>query len=330
MRPVFLTYTLAFVLIAAFPFNNYGQTINVTASFDSTRILIGDQINFSVTVDQPSSARLSIPHFRDTLIKNIEILSGPQIDTLPADDGRIRITGKYLVTSFNTGLYRIAPVFAELSDENGIKRYYSDYSILEVARVKIAPPDTSAKIFDIIAPYRAPVTLGEILPWLLIIIVTAAIVWLVIKYLKTREKSVKAVVAPEIHEPAHVIAFRDLENLRDEQLWQKGEVKIYYSRLTEIVRQYLENRYEVDSLEMTTSETLKALEGKGLKKDRAYNTLKSVLTGADLVKFAKYKPDPVENDMSYNDSWEFVEMTKQQYAGAEMAGSVVKEGGSGS
>jgi len=330
MRPFFLTYILAFVLITAFPFHSYGQNINVTASFDSTRILIGDQINFSVTVDQPSSAHLSLPLFRDTIVKNIEILSGPQIDTVPADNGRLRITGKYLVTSFDTGLYRIAPVFAELSDENGIKRYYSDYSFLEVARVKIAPPDTSAKIFDIVAPYRAPVTLGEILPWLLIVIVLAAIAWLVMKYLKTRLKSVKTVLAPEIHEPSHLIAFRELEKLRDEQLWQKGEVKGYYSRLTEIVRQYLENRYEVDSLEMTTSETLRALEGKGLKKDRAYNILKSVLTGADLVKFAKYKPDPVENDMCYNDSWEFVEITKQQFTGPEMAGSAGKEGGSGS
>lgn len=330
MKPFVRTYILLFLLMVAFPSSSFGQNINVTASFDTTRILIGDQINFSIIVDQPSSTRLSMPLFRDTLVENIEILSGPQIDTVPADDGRIRITGKYLVTSFDTGLYRITPVFAELNDENGIKRYYSDYSILEVARVKITPPDTSAKIFDIVAPYRAPVTLGEILPWLLIIIVAAAIAWLVMKYLKTRQKSAKADLAPLILEPAHVIAFRELEKLRDEQLWQKGEVKGYYSRLTEIVRQYLENRYDVDSLEMTTSDTLRALERKGLKKDRAYNILKSVLTGADLVKFAKYKPDPVENDMSYNDSWEFVETTRQQSAGPEMDGPVVKEGGSAS
>ena len=51
-----------------------GQEISVTASFDTTRILIGDQVNFSVTIDQPSDLRLTIPFFRDSLIKNIEIL----------------------------------------------------------------------------------------------------------------------------------------------------------------------------------------------------------------------------------------------------------------
>ncbi|MBK7480262.1 MAG: hypothetical protein IPI69_11465 [Bacteroidales bacterium] len=99
-----------------------------------------------------------------------------------------------------------------------------------------------------------------------------------------------------VKEPAHVIAFRELELLRDEQLWQKGETKRYYTRLTEIIRQYLENRYGVNSLELTTSETLEALLKTGFKKNELYKRLRSVLNQADLVKFAKYKPDPVEND----------------------------------
>ena len=55
-----------------------------------------------------------------------------------------------------------------MKNEDGLKRFYSDYSMLEVMRVKIAPADTTAKIFDIIKPYKAPVTIGEILPWVLI------------------------------------------------------------------------------------------------------------------------------------------------------------------
>ncbi len=56
------------------------------------------------------------------------------------------------------------PVYAELTAETGIKRFYSDYSLLEVMRVKIAPPDTTAAIFDIIEPYRAPLTIGRYFP----------------------------------------------------------------------------------------------------------------------------------------------------------------------
>ncbi len=91
---------------------------------------------------------------------------------IPGD--RIRIIRKYLVTSFDSGMYMVDPVFAELSDANGVKRFYSDYSILEVARVKLTPPDTASKIFDIVSPYKAPVTVGEILPWMLMALLAAA------------------------------------------------------------------------------------------------------------------------------------------------------------
>jgi hypothetical protein len=287
-----------------------GQDISVSAAFDTSRILIGDQVNFSITIDQPSDLRLTLPFFRDSLIKNIEILSGPAIDTAGIPGNKIRITEKYLVTSFDSGFYRIDPVFAEMADTRGLKRYFSDYTFLEVARVKIAPADTSLKIFDIAAPYRAPLTLGEILPWILLILLLSVIIWLLIKLLKKFKKVKKEDIIPVITEPAHVIALRELEKLRNEKLWQNGEVKKYYIRLTEIIRQYLENRYGVNSLELTTSETLEALVKTGFKKDESFNKLRSVLTGADLVKFAKYKPDPAENETEFSNAYDFVSVTK--------------------
>jgi len=287
-----------------------GQDISVSAAFDTTRILIGDQVNFSVTIDQPSDLRLTLPFFRDSLVKNIEILAGPATDTSEIPGNKIRITEKYLVTSFDSGFYRIDPVFAEIVDSKGLKRFFSDYTFLEVARVKIAPADTSAKIFDIAAPYRAPLTLGEILPWILLVLLVSVIIWLLIKLIKKFKRVKREDIIPVISEPAHVIAFRELEKLRNEMLWQNGETKKYYIRLTEIIRQYLENRFGVNSLELTTSETLEALIKKGFKKDESYNKLWSVLTGADLVKFAKYKPEPSENESEFSDSYYFVSATK--------------------
>jgi hypothetical protein len=179
-------------------------------------------------------------------------------------------------------------------------------------RVKIAPADTAAKIFDIIEPYRAPVTLGELLPWILLAVIAAAAAWFLVKLFRkiTEKRSDKEIIINP--DPAHVIAFRDLEKLRDKKLWQKGEIKQYYTRLTEIIRQYLENRFVIYSLELTTSETLDALVRTGFKKDGSYAKLKSILTGADLVKFAKYKPEPSENELHFEDSWEFVFVTKKQ------------------
>jgi hypothetical protein len=292
-------------------FSLRGQEVSVTAAFDTSRIFIGDQINFSVTIDQPSGLKLSIPILRDSLTRKIEILSGPLIDTAEIDADKIRITEKYIITSFDSGFYMIDPIYAEIADSGGVKRFFSDYSILEVARVKLTPPDTSARIFDIVAPQRAPLTLGEILPWVLIAFLSAVVVWLILRLIKKFKKTKKEIIEPAITEPAHVIAFRELEKLRDEKLWQDGEIKKYYTRLTEIIRQYLENRFKVYSLELTTSETLEALVRSGFRKNESYNKLKSVLTAADLVKFAKYKPEPIENDTTFTASWDFVTATKE-------------------
>jgi hypothetical protein len=290
--------------------SSVGQNVKVTSSFDSTKIFIGDQIKFTITVEQPSDLRLTLPAFKDTLCKNIEILSGPVVDS-SSQDGRTKIIEKYLITSFDSGIYQIPPVFAEIKNENGLKRFYSDYSQLEVMRVKIAPADTATKIFDIIKPYRAPVTLGEILPWVLIISLLGVLIWLLLRYIRKHRKSTTGVEIIANPDPAHVIAFRELEKLREDKLWQKGEVKYYYTKLTEILRQYLENRFRVYSLELTTAETLAALLKTGFKKDGSYNQIKTVLTGADLVKFAKYNPEPSENESHFQNSWDFVLATKE-------------------
>ena len=100
-------------------------------------------------------------------------------------------------------------------------------------------------------------------------------------------------------------------------MWQKGEIKKYYTELTEILRQYLENRFRVYSLELTTAETLEALIKTGFKKNGSYNDLKTVLTGADLVKFAKYNPVASENESHFQTSWNFVLVTKEDEIVAE-------------
>jgi len=89
------------------------------------------------------------------------------------------------------------------------------------------------------------------------------------------------------------------KNLKNDELWQKGEIKKYYTILTDILRQYLENRFRVFSLELTTAETLDTLVKTGFKKDGSYNNLKTVLTGADLVKFAKYNPVSTEMNLTF-------------------------------
>jgi hypothetical protein len=303
-------YILVFLFFQLFA-SVRAQDVNVKSSFDSTRIFIGDQIKYTVTIEKPAGLKLILPALKDTLTKNIEIVSGPVVDSTILG-GRVKIIQRYLVTSFDSGRYQVPPVFAEIKNENGLKRFYSDYSLLNVMRIKIAPPDTVSKIFDIVKPYRAPVTVGEILPWVLILAVIGVLIWFAARYIKklrSTGKETEIIINPD---PAHVIALRELEKLRDEKLWQSGDVKKYYTRLTEVLRQYLENRYRVFSLELTTRETLDALVKTGFKKDGSYNQLKNVLTSADLVKFAKYSPEPSENESVFQESWNFVLATKAE------------------
>jgi hypothetical protein len=303
--------TVSIFLFISILSSSIGQNVNVTSLFDSSEIYIGDQIKYTITIEQPANLKLTLPLFKDTLCKNIEILSGPKVDTLSVQNGRIKIIQKYLITSYDSGLYQLTPVFAETKDADGMKRFYSDYTRLEVLRIKIAPADTAAKIFDIIRPYKAPVTMGEVLPYLLIAVLLGTATWLAIRYIRKHKKAKKGIETFIPSDPAHVIAFRELEKLRNEELWQKGETKKYYTKLTEILRQYLENRFRVYSLELTTAETLEVLVKTGFKKDGSYNNLKTVLTGADLVKFAKYNPVPSENEIHFKNSWNFVLATKE-------------------
>lgn len=322
MKKLTLSIFLCISIISAL----VGQNVNITSSFDSSRIFVGDQIKYTITIDKPSGQKLILPVFKDTLCKNIEILSGPRIDSSASQSGRTKVIQKYLVTSFDSGSYKLKPVFAEAKTAQGIKRFYSDYSMLKVIRVKIAPADTTTKIFDIIKPYKAPLTVGEVLPWVLIICLLAAMIWFAIRYFRKLKRAAgeEPVYIPP--DPPYVIAFRELEQLKNEELWQKGEVKRYYTRLTEILRQYLENRFGVFSLELTTAETLEALVKTGFRKNSTYNELKSVLTGADLVKFAKYNPVASENDTHFQTSWNFVLSTKEEERVEVVHENVKKEG----
>ncbi|MFN8239523.1 MAG: hypothetical protein U0X39_02085 [Bacteroidales bacterium] len=301
------------------------QDIKVTAAFDTSKIFIGDQIHYTVTIEKPAGYIVTSPVLKDSLESKIEILSGPISDTTVLSNGFTRIVHKYLVTCFDSGFYNVKPYFAEIVGNNQVKRFYSDYTPLEVTRVNITPADTSSAIFDIVGPYKAPITVGEILPWVLAAIVLAAAIWLAIKLVRKLRKSKGEIIEKTILEPAHVIAFRELEKLNAEQLWQKGDTKLYYSRLTDILRQYIENRYAVPSLELTTAETLYNLQKAGVPNDDSLKILRNLLTGADLVKFAKYVPENSENEDSFQNSIKYVDETKMIETAIESA-TEIKEG----
>ena len=296
------------------------QDISVTARFDSSRIFIGDQIYFTVEVEKPAGYILTVPVFKDSICKNIEILGGPYSDTTLLKNGKTILRHKYLVTSFDSGAYVVKPVYAELVAANELKRFFSDYSYLEVMRVKITPPDTASRIFDIIGPSRAPLTAGEILPWLLAAVLLAFLIWYLVRVLRKLRSKEKEDAEPVNPDPAHVIAFRELERLKEEHLWEKGELKTYHSRLSDILRQYIDNRFNINAPELTTQEIMVSLARSGIREDENYRNLRTMLTGADLIKFAKYIPEPAENEQYFLKAWSYVEATREREAESQGEG----------
>ncbi len=306
------------------------QDVRVSTDPDTATILIGDQIWFSVLIEKPVGLKVEHSRLRDTIKKDIEIIRGPVTDSARIPGDRVVVRDRYLITSFDTGRYEIPPFYAEIVSDEGIKRFYSDYSYLSVRRTDISPKDTTMQFFDIIPPYRAPITQEEALPWVLITVALALLVYLLIKYLKSRRREDQGNLTEDPVEAAHILAYRRLERLKGEKLWQKGEFKEYYTRLTEILRVYLDMRFSMNSMESTTSEILLEIANYRVTEGEASDSLKQVLELADMVKFAKFTPDSSDCELSMEMAWSFISMTrKEKLPLKDNDTSGQKEGGDG-
>ena len=127
-----------------------------------------------------------------------------------------------------------------------------------------------------------------------------------------RNKKKQEEIIPEpviIKRPAHTIALEKLDNLDDAKLWQKGQIKEYQSELTFIIREYLENRYDMPALESTTDEITKALRKRDFNKEDETD-LQNILQIADLVKFAKATPAEELHQQFLDRAYGFVKKTK--------------------
>jgi len=286
------------------------QDIRITSAPDTSSILIGDQTGFTVTAAIPAGVTAEMSSVTDTLAGKIVILQRSPRDTVILPDGAMKLTDRYLITSFDSGSYTIPPFFAERISGDSLIRYYSDYSLLRVFRPEVTPQDTTDVVFDIVPPRSAPVTFSEILPWLVIALIAAVVIYLLARFLPRNplKKFVRPVPPPE---PAHVIALRDLQELKSAGLWQKGEIKEYYSRLSDILRRYIDNRYGISSPELTTDETVRMLQKAAVTTSGQMALVKEILSLSDMVKFAKYVPDDTSHDINYGNAVRFVEETRE-------------------
>ncbi len=149
--------------------------------------------------------------------------------------------------------------------------------------------------------------------WTYIYIFLAALAVIIIiilffKFLKKRKKTEQAITPPR---PAHETALEALRNLMGKNYLKDGRVREYYFELSDIVRHYVENRFQLRAPEMTTEEFLVTMQNSNILNDGQKNILKEFLSHCDMVKFAKYLPDAKEVETSYESAKSFIEETKE-------------------
>ena len=262
-----------------------------TATLDSNTILIGQQINFTIT-NKVTSTKIW-PTYNEFLVEGIEIIKASKIDTT---DGVI--TQEFVITAWDSGSYFIPPIaFSENSKTEAL--------LLNVQTIILAE---DAELKDIKQPIEEPIGWSDIWPWLLGILILSLLIFIVKKYIFNKNKP-SIIIKPKVIIAADISALKELNALEKAKIWQEGNVKEYHSQLSEIIRRYTENRFQFIALELTTDEILQEL--KSILSDDQLNNLSTLLQRADLAKFAKSKPIDTENMESMVLAKGFVNATKQ-------------------
>ncbi len=288
-----------------------GQYTGAAARIEDDSIMIGDRVKLELTVTVPAGHFVHWPVFADTLVRNLEILRKSAIDTVSSNKERYSLKQELDLTSFDSGTYVIPPIVFKYNLRGDTLAFFSETSPIRI-EVGAPEPDLAQDIKPIKPPLRAPVTFAEILPWAGLAILLALIAFLLYYFLIRKRAKAPAVTTrlkPTL--PPYEAALEALENLRHKKLWQSGRVKEYYSELTGIVREYIELRFPVRAMEMTTAEIDSALRQTGVN-GQAREKLHQTLLLADLVKFAKEQPLPLENDLSLNHCVDFVRETRPE------------------
>ncbi|MDR1342073.1 MAG: hypothetical protein LBK18_02315 [Prevotellaceae bacterium] len=284
--------------------------ILIKLSLERDSILVGDQVDMTLLVSYSKSILFSFPTLGDTLMPGVEVVKTSKIDTLRSkkEEDRVSVQRKYTLTSFDGNvIYTLPKIMLSLNRGVAVDTFTSNELTLKVA---FPPMDSAFTPNDIKPPVQYPVTFAEAAPYVGGGILLIALIAFAIYCLSRRGSNRPLFFKPKPKEPAHVVAFRELSKLKGEQLWQQGRVKEFHTRISEIIRIYIESRYSVQAMEQTSEEILRDLEQSKLCLQEHLESLREVFYTSDLVKFAKFMPSPDENESCFHRTQLFVEKTK--------------------
>lgn len=301
------------------------QQVSVSACLDSNHIVIGDQLKLHLSVVADTNSTITIQDANKWQLINCEVVESLPLNFVSNDSKRI-YNQDVIITSFDTGTAQIPeiPVFV---NDTLLAAKTSPLSF----RVDSLPVfvDTSAAFKDIVLPMDGkdveiikPENSGR--NWLRIILLIVAIlalialaIFLLRKYLlpylrKRKLEQMKAL----LKQNAGTVALNSLKGLKSKKLWQKGQVKDYYSELSMILRTYLDQQWDVNAKEMVTDEIMEAIDKLDLDDDLTKELYRFFVL-SDLVKYAKKQPEVEAHETSLKNAYNFVRVTdKQEHAKA--------------
>lgn len=290
--------------------------VTVSAKLDSVNLLMGNLTMLRLEVVQDKGKPGEFPLFKNAdpalgyvgvCGDSIELRTSIKADTVELGSGRIQINLTVPVQAFDSGTYRL-PEFVYISERDTA---LSNVLTLDVVPVRgLTADDPIAGYANVAKPEGSKFT--DALPnwltdywWLLLIVVALAgvAIWAFRRYKK------EGTVLPKKPQPTpYESAIHALKELKTKNLWEQGLEKEYFTRLTDILRIYLQRRFGINAMEMTTREIMECLYNSDIKDKREY--MRQILSVADFVKFAKVRPLPADNIAAYDNALKFVEETK--------------------
>ncbi|MGC3979457.1 MAG: hypothetical protein QM751_15275 [Paludibacteraceae bacterium] len=283
------------------------QSYTVKAKIDSTQMWIGNQTALRFEVVQSPTERVNFPLFSDTIVGALEIVRQQKLDTVKLSEDKIQVNAHYVVTSFHDSLVYV-PAYPFVSGKDTV--WSNTLSIKVVQPFKI--DTTSNVIADIKPVFKPKFNWVEFFKKFFLIALVIAL-GIVLFFLIRRFMGKKRIFTSEKPKPivpAHIEALERLDKIKNTKAWQQGRIKEYHTELTDVIRNYIERAFNINSMEITSGELLQKMEFLKFDKAAAYDGLKQILQVADLVKFAKWSPSMSDNDLSLLNAYLFVNQTK--------------------
>lgn len=298
-------FSIVVSLLVLTSFAQTPPTVRTRLAVDT--IMIGDQVTMEVEISKDLATEIQVPQLEKGVAPDVEVVGMPRMDTIKRDGRNLVIRLSYAITSFKAGAHTIMGFPIVYSDKNETDTISSADSMRLVVQT-FEIDTTKQQIADIKQPMDTPLQWAEIKDIVLYgamgAVILAIIIYFIVKYVRSR----RAKIAARPAEPAHIRAIRELEKLRSEKLPIQGKFKEYYSRLSDTLRTYIENRYGIQAMEMTTPQIVQAI--KELNNAKLVTQLDELFSLSDLVKFAKWTPSIDECDDAFQGAYYYVEETK--------------------